>query len=501
MLLSDYLKNGSTLQGVAGSAAINTNDLLLLNAIGNLYPVAVSDLAATANAGAALMASTLVQSTNNLTSTGHKEVFVSPIDGGVYLAYPQLANNSGLTLVKYTAAGALVKSVPLIGTANALLNNPVITQLSNGNILVAAAISASGPGIYYAVFDQNLNQVFAATNYATPNTVYVDAIALSGGGFALAYPMGTGIFRAIFDNAGNQVTAGAAINGSPIAGGAVKMAQLSNGNIAYAINSSTAGQALGYAITTAAGAGVVNYTVLNSATSAGSVYPAIAQMAGFFACIHGDGANTKGYVINNAGAVQGGSYSVANTNTSPVSAFSDGAGFWFAFASSSSAHAIVYAPTTGVGYVVNTTNVINYFTAFIDRGFIVMMGTTNLVVTYKLNANGLGTVSRLADVALTGTFGQQTIVPGGDFTLACFSWTNNMYLGLYKYMSAAIVGVSQVAVAANSSGTAVPFSMGPGGYPCNQVNGTIGKGFDHSATNIIGNKGAILGQSASLKGI
>lgn len=500
MLLSDYLKNGVTLQGVAGVAAINSNDLLLLNAQGNLYPVAVADMAATANAGAALVPSTLLQTSAGLNATVHREVFVSPIDGGIYAAYPHMASNCGMTLVKYTPAGVLVRSVIVVSATSSQLNNPIITQLSNGNILVVAGILGTPSSVYYAVYDQNLNQVVAPVSYATATTLGVDAIALVGGGFAIAYPAATGVCLAIFTNAGGVVYAGTAITGSPTAGVSVRMLQLSNGNLAFAINSSVANKALGHAISTLAGATVLAYTALGNATSAGSVYPTIAQMNGFYAVAVGDGTNNVCYVLNNGGAVQGAPYSVANTNTASIFLFSDGIGFWLVYASSTAANAIVYVPTAGAGYVVNLTG-INCFTAFLDRGLIVITGTAGTAYTFKLSAGATGVVSRLADVTFTGNFGQQTIVPGGDFTLACFSWPGNIYLAVYKYMSAVVVGVSQMTVPANSAGTIVPYSMGPGGYPCNPVNGTVGKGFDHSAAVINGNKGAILGSAVSLKGI
>lgn len=487
------------LAGKSGASPIVSSDLLTINALGELHPVQLSDMSAQPNAATALMASTLVQSTNNLTSSAKKEIFVSPIDGGIYLAYPQLTSNSGLTVVKYTAAGTLVKSVALITTASSILNNPVVTQLNNGNILVVAYMQAgpSGAGVYYAILDQNMNTVRGITLISsTSPATYFNAIALKDGGFVVAYPLVAGVYRAVYDNAAQVVAAGALITNSP-ASGRVKIVQLSNGNIAYAISSLVSNQALGYAITTATGNSVVNYTVLNATTAGGLAYPEIGQMEGYFAILNCDGTDTKGYVLNNTGAMQGGAYSVTNNNTTGAGVFSDGTGFWFAHTGTSSANAIIYAPTTGTGYVSNTTGIITFVTAFYDRGFIVMMGTNSTVATFKLNQDGSGTVTRLPDVTLTGTFGNQTAVPGGDFTLGLFSWSSNMYLSLHKYMNASIVGISET-----SSSTPDSYIVyGTSSAPCNKIYGSVGKTFDHSAANIHGNSGTMIVTSTTLKGI
>jgi hypothetical protein len=508
MLLSDFLKNGATLQGKAGIGAINANDLLLINALGQLYPVSVSDNAAVGNAAASIVANTVL--TNfALTTSAKKELFVNPVDGSYFLAAPYLTTNCGLTLFKYSSAGALLGSVIIDSTA-LTTQCPIISQLSNGNLCVSWAFYPTSPGLYFAIVDTNLNIVVAkGASIGAIASQYYDQIALTGGGFAVALPMPGGTNLAIYTNTGGVTFASTLIPSTPTTGQAISMAQLSSGNIAIAINSGVAASALGHVIRTVAGVAVLAYTVLDTATSAGNVYPAISTMTGFYCCAIGDGTQVVGSVLNNAGALQGGAFtgpsgSGGTTGSGGVAVVNDGVNFWAVYnTTTATIQGVAMLPTSGTGFVSTpwtTAGSLGSFNIFLERGVIVVVGTsTNHVL--NLLSSGKALLFSSANNLAGLTSALVTARPSGDFSFVMFNVATTCNFGVQKYMNAAVVGIAQTTIAAGNANLLVPYSMGPGGYPCNPTLGTVGKGFDHSATNLIGNKGTILGNSASLKGI
>jgi hypothetical protein len=505
MYISDFLKNGSTIQGNAGATAINQNDLLQLTASGNLYPVQKSDYAAIGNA-ATIVANTTASS--YLANSSAKKDVVGTGDGGIIVAVPNSTSSVGILLQKYSASGALITSLVLDSTAQSLFS-PCLQNLSNGS--VAVAYSLQGNTIKYAVLNQNLGIVAPVTTITTGASAYIDlidVIPLSGGGFAVAYAMPTGMFLAVYSNAGTVVSAGALISGSPTAGSSTqiltpKMAQLSNGNIVIAIFSSQAGLVLGHAIYTAAGAMVLSYTVLDNASAASTsgVYrPQVSVLNGYYCVAMLDSHNAVAYVLNNNGVLQGGAYSSANTSVDDVHSLkcglaNDGTAFWFV----QTGGQITYIPVTGTGFIASTATLPTEIGAYIEGENLVVGGSSDTYI-FKISA---GAVSLYSTV--TNTLGSWvTVMPIGDFSYCLYSGdtgSSTIVFTTQKYMNSAIVGISQSSVAAGNAGTLVPYSMGPGGYPCNAINGTVGKGFDHSATAIIGNKGTLLGNSAALQGI
>lgn len=503
--LSSLLKNGATLQGAAGIAAIAKGDLLLLNAAGAVYPATTSDNAAVANQGAAVIAATTVAA-HALTTYSRKEIFVNAADGCVFLAFAQLASDSGLTVTRYSAGGVALNSAVVDATASAKLNSPEIQQLSNGNLLVTWSTSTAALGVYFAIYDQFLNPVVAKTQVvASPLTVYYDAIPLTAGGFAVSYSLSGGQYLAIYFNTGAVSSAGALMTGTPTAGQAVKMAQLSSGNIAIAINSSIASQALGTAIFSVAGASVAAYAVRDAATSGGSIYPCISALTGFFACSICDGTNLAAYVMNNAGALQGGAFTVAestvdNHNDKFSALMNDGAAFWLTHAVvAGPVGSVVYIPTSGTGFV--TTTGVSAFAqhdAMLEKGnIIVQAGTSAFVIAMQSN----GSAHQLSTTTMSGIAASLTIRPAGDFCLAVAALDSNAVLGVFKYMNTSMLGVSQSVVAAGNAGTLVQINEGPGGYACNPLAGTPSKAFDHTTSNLPGNRGTVLANSIHMKGI
>jgi len=148
-------------------------------------------------------------------------------------------------------------------------------------------------------------------------------------------------------------------------------------------------------------------------------------------------------------------------------------------------------------------NGIAYPDAICERGFLVVMqyvGTTGQI--YQLTAAGVATLFTSISLSLGGGGGTYLVLKAvGDFSVFIGQENGVSSFTVQKYLNTAIVGVSQSTIPAGNAGTIIPYSMGPGGYPCNGVLGSVGKGFNHSATNVIGNTGTILGNSAAFAGI
>ncbi len=503
--LSDFLKNGSTLSGKAGSLAINANDLLLLNQQGQLYSANVSDYAAVGNSGVAIIAATTVNAAS-VAISARKEVFINPLDASIFIVAP---SSGGLSIYKYSSAGTLLESL-LIDISST--GNVIVSQLSNGNLVIGWG--ADTGSLVFTITDVNLSIIVTKVTVVAASLLgqAFDLIPLSGGGFAISYGLSTGVYSAIYTNAGGVTYAPTLIAGTPTAGMAVKMAQLSNGNIAIAINSSVASNAIGHAIMSVTGTSVLAYTALSATTGTAYFYPEIQIVNGFY-CVAGwagaTAATCVAYVLNNAGVLQGAPYSIAASGITLSSLYkllSDGTNFEFLCRSGTS-QAIAFIPITGTGYVTTTLAALAGapIDAFFDnRGFLVYSEGS---ATWVLEVLASGVVMLLYSLtAMTGlgTFNYITVKPTGDFSLLILildATAGATIFGVQKYMNTAIVGVAQSTIAAGNAGTNVSYSMGPGGYPCNQVLGTVGKGFDHSATNIVGNKGTMLGGGISLKGI
>lgn len=65
MYISNFLGNQTTLQGIAGSAAINANDLIEINQAGQLQSVKVADYSAISASGTSIVAKTTVAAVAN----------------------------------------------------------------------------------------------------------------------------------------------------------------------------------------------------------------------------------------------------------------------------------------------------------------------------------------------------------------------------------------------------------------------------------------------------
>ena len=489
MYLSDFLRGGQTLQGEAGPYAIAANDLLEVNQFGQLSTVTVSDYAAVSAANTAAVAVTTAYAYGQL-SLAAQVTFINPADGSIFIPAAINSTTQGLQVFKYSPAGTLLGQGTLDSSAVGLTSVSVV-QLSNGNLAWIYSLSGT---VYFLVTDTNLQIIVAKTSIAASTaTNSVSVVALSGGGFALC--VFTTVWRyAIYTNAGGVTSAVADITGAPSTMIQSEAALLSNGNVAFAIMGGTF-PTFGFAVYTAAGAAAVAWTTCLSGGVAESV--GISALSGYF-CIGCENESVTNFLVyNNAGAQQ----SSTLAGTGQVGLTNDGTYFWGSSTNGSAGGEVVRIPTTGSSVVQSTiTAAVALYNLVYDHGFLIGRNAGATYV-FQTQTNGAALLcSTFAQSILPGLAAWQ---PCGDFCL--FMYEPPAQFAVLKYLNTAIEGVSSSAVAAGNAGTIIPFSHGGGsgknGYPCNPILGTVGKGFDHSASGIVGNKGTMLGNSVALEGI
>jgi len=503
--LSQIIKNGQTLQAPAGPLAINQNDLVVLAGTpAQLYSANVTDYVTVAAAGSAAVAST-TYSANGTANGGtvHRNMLaVNPVDGSFLIADTYQATTAGVTAWKYGQTGTLVGSVVLDSTATSLTSIQIV-PLSNGNYAVLWAQASAA--MYFAIIDQNLNVVVAKTQIiATVGANPLPSpflLPLSGGGFAVTYTIAGapgGLYLVIYTNAGAVVAGPVSIpgvasqnsgNGNGIA---TRLAQLSNGNIAIAILDSNT-KIMAYALYSIVGVPVIAYTALTGATSAQSwAIPEISVLPGFFCISVGNGtpSTVSAYVMNNAGQLQGAAFTLAGGNQQGR-LINDGTNFWLLY-NTGTASFSVKMPVTGTNFVSSSLGAATFVDAFYERGMIVLTNGTNAYV-FSVAASGVLTLLS------TAAFVVSSMVKAGigDFCAICMAGGK---FSITKYLSASIVGLASVAVAAGNAGQLVSFNPGPGSYLANPLAGSPTKAFDHSGATYIGNKGTLFSNAATLKG-
>lgn len=496
----------AVLAGVAAAGAIAINDLLELTANGQLATVKVADFAAMGNAGATLNGVTTVSPWGMAyaNSSPKKQALVNPtdlsyfvVDSNTHVTNP-LTANAGMQVWKYSLTGQLLATVTL--DTNPLRQAPQIDMLSNGNLVVMWASIPSGDQLNYAILDQYLNVVKAATVLATyvPNPgPNFSLAALTGGGFAAAWTSSSaaGVYAAILTNTGGATLGPTPIAGVPAqtsgnsAGAFNKLVSLSNGNIALAVLDTNA-KSLGYMVFSPIGSPVAAYTAVQAAAgSSTNGYPHISVLPGFFAVSY---PASSAAVVSNTGAIQGAVYAAGGGVLA-----NDGTNFWLNTGSN-----IVKMPTSGAGYVATVlTGLSQCFGMFYDNGFLVGWNTSTV---FSIPVIGGAVTLAKSSFSVAGMT-INAMIPVGDCTALAYGQSTATNLpaafAVIKHSNTAVLGVAQSAVAAGNVGAALTYTMGPGGYSINPVAGTQGKSFDHSATNLVGNKGTMLGAGVSLKGI
>lgn len=421
------------------------------------------------------------------------------------------SSSTGITLKKYAPSGALLGSVDVDTTATTTYSLRLVT-LSNGNLCVSYNISST---LKYAIYDTNLLEVKALTTLSATALLYSDVIALSGGGFAAVFAMsGTPLESklATFDNAGTAVLAATIVwTRTGTTGNQFhRITQLSSGNIAYAISSVNTVSSIGlyYGVTDVSGAIVKAFTSLD-ATSISIAPELVSNGAGYFAIARPNSTNQVAWVFNNAGTEQGSSFSSATSagnTTAKTKLVASGTTMYLLWHKSSTSKAMVTSiPITGTGHVTGTvttptTQYNFYLDAFYEDGYIVavsMPGASAIApqmwvvdtATMQL-VNSAGTTFGTAASASSGT--QPRVLSGGDRTFIAvydYTSTSGTFLCAGKWANTAILGVAEADTATASS---IPLRVQAGAYKINTINGTKSKAFDMSATNLVGNKGAMV---------
>jgi hypothetical protein len=498
MTLAQSIKNGQTLRLKSGPLAIARNDLVALGGAPlQLYSVQNADAAAVQNAGGAVIPTTTMIASGAGNPDTREKVVLDPDTLDLFFA----AGVSTVAIWKFNSAGALLRSVTLDTGGGGSTATVMTRMLTNGNILVAWWFSGTPYGIYFAIVDKNLNTVVAKTllgNGVANPSPRMHCCPIDGGGFAFAYTIGgAGQYFGIRDAAGGVVYGPAIIAGTPVpstanqAGARHRLARLSNGNIFVGVHDSALSDPARYCIFSPTGAVVKAFTVLagygsafDGAGSGSAGYPEVEVVNGFACMALG---SQRAYVFNNAGTLQGVPTPVASGN-SPVRVKSDGTYFW-AFSPGQVDRIATNGSkvtTTGLGFADIAGDVLY------ERGQFVVFDGTKAHVTISDAAGN-------ASVAGTGTTSAAAQIIGlGDFSAVMAS------AGAYsvtKYLSASIVGIAQNDVAAGNAGALVSVNPGPGAYPMNEVRGTPGKTFDHSAAAISGCKGVLYANSVNLKGL
>lgn len=508
---------GSTTFRLKAGVALNPDDLVELGPDGLAYPVVCSDYAATANIGMPCVPTTEVHIGGN-GGSDRLAMAVSPVTGDIYCTAPN-SGNSGLSIYCYSASGVLRGVMPIWTEANYVINNPRIAITSNENIVVLFECRGL---LYYAVHDKFFNQVKSPTQ--VEGVLYAQAqqlLRLSGGGFMICWQSmvnRTASKLAVYDNAGKQVTAPTVCATWSGTQNQVfcRMAQLDNGNVLMAFSSGfsdTSG--LYYSIVTPLGATVLSLTA-TSMTGANSYLPEVAVGAGYFAiaCVETATSKPECRVFNNAGVLQGTVFQSAlgSGDMARIRLVWDGTAFWMAFIPSSAQTLdLSRIPVSGgvnavTHHVGRNPNGAGCLDAFFEHGRMVIVYSGGEPSSGPVSFSVFNTLSQRQETVAQG-FGINAYaealraIPVGDFSFACgfyLNSNNTINFTVAKYANTAIAGVASSASAATET---CSISLAVGGYTVNPFKGSLSKVFDHSASNIIGNKGAITSNAVVLKGL
>lgn len=524
---------GTISQGVfnlKAGANISQNDALELGPDGKAYPVQVTDYAAVANvnygtpqtnaATGQIVAQTQVVAAQ--TTAYYRQAVLNGADGSIYTVTANAPGPAGVLLSKYSAAGALLAQAIAEPTAAFVAQQAFF--LNNGNICVFANSPGVGGTPSFWIYDPNLVQIKGMTSLPeTSIGPYGQAVALSGGGFAIVYQQNANplLSRLVaYDNAGNVVLAPVTIWTRTGTTGMQfhRMAQLSNGNLVIAVSSTNTVSSIGlyHGIVTTGGASVLAFTNLDpiGSGSAGLI-PEISVTADYYAVSRANGTNQLAWVFDNTGTLRGSGFSAPTTigtgmNTTKL--VTDGTQFWMIWPrSSDSKEVLTKLPTTGTGYVTTALAGTGFYNlavdAFCENGLIAAVALSsaaaNPPLLWVINAMSGQLVSQsVTNIGSTSSTGgqYQRVIPGGDFSFIClydYASTASTNLCVGKYANTAVMGVAQAFAAPNAL---VPCAGIAGGYAANYIKGSPSKTFDNSATNIYGNKGALLNYGVVLKG-
>lgn len=499
-----------TLSGLRGSAIagadIRKNDGLVVSADGLAYPFEFLEYDAKGSNSTPNVASAPVFNHHR------QQQLRRPSNGDVYYvsnAYSGGSPAGGFALNKAASWGNMPvqRVVEAVATVRA---SDRMFWLGNGNI--CAVWQLNGGDLKFAIYDADLNQVVAPTVIATPaSDGFFDAVPLNGGGFAVCWLGAAGAQKlAIYSDAGAVVTAAVTIQtwtGAADTSLGVKMAILSNGNIAIAFSSRFATtKGLYFGVWSPVGTQVVAPALLYAPVVQPVAFPEVATLNGFFAVAQADTVNTKAFVLNNAGALQGAAY----TNTVGTGAAEltiklvagDGE-FWLACQPSTTQFMFTALPVAGAGYAeYKLTNVSmsailpidgfwakDYFVCSQFR-FGLVFDTKNRRLATYFSADGVSTAA--------ASF---SLKQGAGFkALSVHDEPSQALLRMTYWMTFGIAGVASADAA---KGDQVAFTMGPGLFTINPIASSSGYpsvNFDF-LTNGGGVKGTVTRNSLFVRSI
>lgn len=488
--LSDFIR--SPLPSFTAGEILSKNDLLELYSDGAVYRCRNSDFAAQANTGSVLTATAGASDTSGAALISPTSKFSTAIlrtsDGSIYQFE---STGGGAVIDKYTATYTKIGSVNPDTSAHTMLGQ--LYLLSNGNILLIFQDNSVTTNSSYYIYTPQLIQVTGTTFGVS---VSYGAIALSGGGFAVGTATPAVLIK---DNTGTTV-ATITPGGAP-----TSITQLSSGDILITYNNGG---------TTFFGVWSVTGTVVVAATTstvAQSTVLDVSIMSGFFAIAF---TSSVCAVFNNALVKQGATITkaaVSSVTRRPI--HNDGTQFYFITGSGTSTCNVTVITTAGA----NTLLTMGVFAAAQVGPWDVIFLSGNIVVISN-NSATVPTVAQFliynakigAVVSAPATFFSNSIfdvgVGGISFAedsvvfmygSASGAITITLTAG-YKFLNTAIVGV---ATAAATLGASVVVDPTLGYKAINAVGGSLTKAFDHSATNIHGNKGTIVNTVVALQGI
>lgn len=526
MKLTDFNTEGKLGFVTAGESLTRKDPVYLDGLSGKGYKITTTDFAAigtmtygtaqtSAATGMILAQTSLISSKTDATQ---RQAVVKNSSGDIF-TLTDYATGQGVKLTKLRADGSVASTVNVATDATNYYSHHLL-ELSNGNL---AALYINATNVQYAVYDANLVQIKAPTGAVDAAASHFSACAISSGGFAIVAQDSITPLTSVlltFDNSGVAVLASTVIwtrtgtTGTQLH----KIAQLSNGNLAYAVSSTNTGASIGlyHGVTTTSGSVVAAFSALSTVSYL--IYPELSVMSGYYAVSRADGTDQKGFVLSNAGALQGAEFSSATSNgntNNQTKLVNDGTAFYLIWHRTSDSKCVITKlPTTGTNYVTNiittTTTQFNFaLDAMYENGFIcaISMTATNTKPTmWVVNVSTLSLVSASGTEfgASPGTSGgtDPRIISGGDRTfIALYDYTSTQgtFLCVGKWAQTAVLGVAATTVAANSS---VALNTMAGCYEINAIGGTASKSFDMTTNTLVGNKGALVAKGAcTLRGI
>ena len=510
--LRDFI--GNAFQLTAG-AAIAQNALVEIAADGKAYQCACSDMAAVANLGQIVAPTQLTSNVNANLNSNARIGSCQAADGSIYMTIPGAAGN-GLSVAHYSPAGALINSVVLSASSDAAVREDLYA-LANGN--VACVYHIVNEGVYYALMTSQLSivtNVLVASLASNSFAALSDSAKMSNDSVVIVYnDSSANIHGVIYNNAGSLAVSATSLR-SGLSGSTqiVSCIQLSNTDIAlvYGRGDTTPGACFVASYSAAALAPLVGSVALANQTQVIDGAICVAVVTGYIGVAYHTGSNTwKFAVLDNALSLQGaqGSLAAGTSGKTAVKLISDGtANFYLSNTVTSSLYKI---PITGSAITatiaVPGTWPVSNGDAFYENGFIFFLndgGAGAAPVAYAVYSIAAAAwVTPKTTVGTTPTTSSEgaSAISLGDFgVLIAYEYITpagtNFWVG--KYIDSAIIGVAR---AAASTGNPVTVAQGTNIYTMLPLRGSPSKPFDHSATNLVGNTGAMLASNALLKGM